>query len=55
MKYTQLPLLDTEEMVLTYVPEADHLSFDDAIELAFVRDFEAAVNLLFSILEAVNG
>lgn len=38
-----------EQMVLTYVPEAEYLSWFEAIELALVRDDENAEQLERSV------
>lgn len=37
------------ELILTYVPEAEHLTFDAALSLAHERDWQAAEDLLWSI------
>ena len=39
------------ELILAYVPEAEYLSFDDAVQLALERDGEAADELLHDVAE----
>ena len=46
---TELNVAD--EMILAYVPEAEYISFSDALRLALERDVEAAIDLTIDILE----
>lgn len=39
------------EMVLTYVPEAEWMSWDSALHLAHARDAEAARQFLWSMYD----
>lgn len=36
---------DLDNLIRTYVPEADHMSFEDASALAIARDIDAAAAL----------
>lgn len=48
-------MLDEAQYVLTYVPDADNYSWEDALALAAERDVEAAVQLEADCLEALYG
>lgn len=41
------------EMVIAYVPYAEHLRLEQAARVAAIRDSEAAANLLESITEPI--
>lgn len=43
---------DKVEMILTFVPEAEYLSYEESLMLALDRDEEAAYDLFMNIYDA---
>ena len=44
-----------DELILTYVPEAEYLTRESAVLLAHERDVEAAVELEISAMDVLYG